>query len=75
MQLVNKFDNLPFSKNDENFLEAFAIFCGMGLHNTHMSVLVGEVGETCGRVGEVPVGEIHLGKCIRDENGKETCGR
>lgn len=36
VQLVNKFDNLAFSNNDENFLEAFAIFCGMGLHNTHM---------------------------------------
>ncbi|XP_064091745.1 dual 3',5'-cyclic-AMP and -GMP phosphodiesterase 11-like isoform X1 [Macrobrachium nipponense] len=34
--LINKFDNLPFTKNDENFLEAFAIFCGMGIHNTHM---------------------------------------
>jgi hypothetical protein len=30
---VNKFDNLPFTKNDENFVEAFAIFCGMGIHN------------------------------------------
>ncbi|KAA0203086.1 hypothetical protein HAZT_HAZT005710 [Hyalella azteca] len=36
VQLINKFDNLAFTKNDENFLEAFAIFCGMGLHNTHM---------------------------------------
>ncbi|KAK7066492.1 cGMP-specific 3',5'-cyclic phosphodiesterase [Halocaridina rubra] len=36
VQLINKFDNLPFTKNDENFLEAFAIFCGMGIHNTHM---------------------------------------
>jgi len=35
-QLVNKFDNLPFTKNDENFVEAFAIFCGMGIHNVHM---------------------------------------
>lgn len=26
----------PFTKNDENFVEAFAIFCGMGIHNTHM---------------------------------------
>jgi hypothetical protein len=34
--LVNKFDNLPFTKNDENFVEAFAIFCGMGIHNVHM---------------------------------------
>ncbi|XP_023938951.1 dual 3',5'-cyclic-AMP and -GMP phosphodiesterase 11 isoform X1 [Bicyclus anynana] len=36
IQLVNKFDDLLFTKNDENFVEAFAIFCGMGLHNTHM---------------------------------------
>lgn len=38
IQLINKFDDLPFTKNDENFVEAFAIFCGMGIHNTHMSV-------------------------------------
>lgn len=36
IQLINKFNDLPFSKNDENFVEAFAIFCGMGIHNTHM---------------------------------------
>ncbi|XP_063625843.1 dual 3',5'-cyclic-AMP and -GMP phosphodiesterase 11-like isoform X2 [Cydia splendana] len=36
IQLVNKFDELLFTKNDENFVEAFAIFCGMGIHNTHM---------------------------------------
>lgn len=36
VQLINKFDNLPFTTNDENFLEAFAIFCGMGIHNTRM---------------------------------------
>ncbi|XP_050425718.1 dual 3',5'-cyclic-AMP and -GMP phosphodiesterase 11-like isoform X2 [Adelges cooleyi] len=36
IQLVNKFDDLVFTKNDENFVEAFAIFCGMGIHNTHM---------------------------------------
>ena len=36
VQLINKFDELPFTSNDENFLEAFAIFCGMGIHNTHM---------------------------------------
>ncbi|XP_065355555.1 dual 3',5'-cyclic-AMP and -GMP phosphodiesterase 11 isoform X3 [Calliphora vicina] len=36
IQLINKFDNLTFTKNDENFVEAFAIFCGMGIHNTHM---------------------------------------
>ncbi|CAD6215931.1 GSCOCG00004233001-RA-CDS [Cotesia congregata] len=36
IQLVNKFEDLLFTKNDENFVEAFAIFCGMGIHNTHM---------------------------------------
>lgn len=36
IQLINKFNELPFTKNDENFVEAFAIFCGMGIHNTHM---------------------------------------
>ncbi|XP_044007181.1 dual 3',5'-cyclic-AMP and -GMP phosphodiesterase 11-like isoform X1 [Aphidius gifuensis] len=36
IQLINKFDDLIFTKNDENFVEAFAIFCGMGIHNTHM---------------------------------------
>lgn len=43
VQLVNKFDNLPFTSNDENFLEAFAIFCGMGIHNTNMYVCEGVV--------------------------------
>ncbi|KAJ6649109.1 Dual 3',5'-cyclic-AMP and -GMP phosphodiesterase 11 [Pseudolycoriella hygida] len=36
IQLVNKFGNLNFTRNDENFVEAFAIFCGMGIHNTNM---------------------------------------
>ncbi|XP_020283461.1 dual 3',5'-cyclic-AMP and -GMP phosphodiesterase 11 isoform X2 [Pseudomyrmex gracilis] len=36
IQLINKLIDLPFTKNDENFVEAFAIFCGMGIHNTHM---------------------------------------
>ncbi|XP_074034856.1 phosphodiesterase 11 isoform X2 [Leptinotarsa decemlineata] len=36
IQLINKFNDLPFTKNDENFVEAFAIFCGMGIHNTRM---------------------------------------
>ncbi|KAK2720014.1 dual 3',5'-cyclic-AMP and -GMP phosphodiesterase 11-like [Artemia franciscana] len=36
IQLVNKFDDLPFTKNDENFVEAFAIFCGLGIHNTNV---------------------------------------
>lgn len=35
-QLVNKFDELKFTRNDENFVEAFAIFCGMGLNNVRM---------------------------------------
>ena len=35
-QLVNKFEDLPFTKNDENFVEAFGIFCGMGIHNVRM---------------------------------------
>lgn len=35
-QLVNKFDDLAFTKNDENFVEAFAIFCGMGINNVRM---------------------------------------
>ncbi|XP_052867591.1 dual 3',5'-cyclic-AMP and -GMP phosphodiesterase 11 isoform X2 [Anopheles cruzii] len=36
IQLINKFDALTFTKNDENFVEAFAIFCGMGIYNTNM---------------------------------------
>uniref|UniRef100_T1JHX2 3',5'-cyclic-GMP phosphodiesterase n=1 Tax=Strigamia maritima TaxID=126957 RepID=T1JHX2_STRMM len=36
IQLINKPDNMPFTQNDEHFLEAFAIFCGMGIHNTQM---------------------------------------
>ena len=35
-QLVNKLQDLPFTSNDENFLEAFAIFCGMGITNVRM---------------------------------------
>lgn len=35
-QLVNKLHDLPFTSNDENFLEAFAIFCGMGISNVRM---------------------------------------
>ena len=35
-QLINKFDDLPFTKNDENFVQAFAIFCGMGINNVRM---------------------------------------
>lgn len=35
-QLINKKDGTPFTKNDENLFEAFAIFCGMGIDNTQM---------------------------------------
>ncbi|XP_076144568.1 cGMP-specific 3',5'-cyclic phosphodiesterase isoform X2 [Alosa pseudoharengus] len=40
-QLVNKVDEVsgdvkPFNRNDEQFLEAFAIFCGLGIQNTQM---------------------------------------
>ena len=35
-QLVNKIHDQPFTSNDENFLEAFAIFCGMGISNVRM---------------------------------------
>ncbi|KPP56835.1 hypothetical protein Z043_125506, partial [Scleropages formosus] len=40
-QLLNKMDEStrtakPFNRNDEQFLEAFAIFCGLGIQNTQM---------------------------------------
>ncbi|XP_051576922.1 cGMP-specific 3',5'-cyclic phosphodiesterase-like isoform X2 [Myxocyprinus asiaticus] len=40
-QLVNKMDEVSwevktFNRNDEQFLEAFAIFCGLGIQNTQM---------------------------------------
>ncbi|KAK1175011.1 cGMP-specific 3',5'-cyclic phosphodiesterase-like isoform X1 [Acipenser oxyrinchus oxyrinchus] len=40
-QLVNKMDEVTgkikaFNRNDEQFLEAFAIFCGLGIQNTQM---------------------------------------
>ncbi|KAM9424109.1 cGMP-specific 3',5'-cyclic phosphodiesterase [Pholidichthys leucotaenia] len=40
-QLVNKMDEpsgsiKSFNRNDEQFLEAFAIFCGLGIQNTQM---------------------------------------
>lgn len=35
-QLINKKDGRTFNKNDENLFEAFAIFCGLGIHNTLM---------------------------------------
>ncbi|GAB6024627.1 hypothetical protein CHUAL_009771 [Chamberlinius hualienensis] len=36
IQLINKVGGGFYTKNDEHFLEAFAIFCGLGLQNTHM---------------------------------------
>lgn len=35
-QFVNKLDGSPFNINDEHLFEAFAIFCGLGIHNTRM---------------------------------------
>ncbi|KAM5306178.1 cGMP-specific 3',5'-cyclic phosphodiesterase isoform 2-T2 [Glossophaga mutica] len=40
-QLVNKMEDntgqvKPFNRNDEQFLEAFVIFCGLGIQNTQM---------------------------------------
>lgn len=40
-QLVNKMDEASdsvktFNRSDEQFLEAFAIFCGLGIQNTQM---------------------------------------
>ncbi|XP_048826127.1 cGMP-specific 3',5'-cyclic phosphodiesterase isoform X1 [Brienomyrus brachyistius] len=40
-QLVNKMDDASgkvraFNRNDEQFLEAFAVFCGLGIQNTQM---------------------------------------
>ncbi|XP_069834534.1 cGMP-specific 3',5'-cyclic phosphodiesterase isoform X2 [Dendropsophus ebraccatus] len=44
-QLVNKVDEnsgkiKAFNRNDEQFLEAFAIFCGLGIQNTQMYEVV-----------------------------------
>jgi len=36
VQLLNKMDGKPFNLNDENLFEAFAIFCGMAIHNTYI---------------------------------------
>ncbi|KAK3740158.1 hypothetical protein QZH41_014087, partial [Actinostola sp. cb2023] len=33
-EVINKLDNKPFDENDETLFEAFAIFCGLGIHNT-----------------------------------------
>ncbi|XP_045058751.2 cGMP-specific 3',5'-cyclic phosphodiesterase isoform X3 [Desmodus rotundus] len=40
-QLINKMEEntgkvKPFNRNDEQFLEAFVIFCGLGIQNTQM---------------------------------------
>ncbi|XP_037950287.1 cGMP-specific 3',5'-cyclic phosphodiesterase [Teleopsis dalmanni] len=35
-QLINKGNNLPFTESDASIFEAFAIFCGLGIHNTQM---------------------------------------
>lgn len=35
-QLINKKGGRPFNRNDEDLFEAFAIFCGLGIHNTLM---------------------------------------
>lgn len=33
---MHEYQQQTFTKNDENFVEAFAIFCGMGIQNTNM---------------------------------------
>ncbi|KAJ8935176.1 hypothetical protein NQ318_010371 [Aromia moschata] len=35
-QLINKENNAPFTDCDVSLFEAFAIFCGLGIHNTQM---------------------------------------
>lgn len=35
-QLINKSNGTAFNQNDQHLFEAFAIFCGMGIHNTQM---------------------------------------
>ncbi|XP_029206417.2 cGMP-specific 3',5'-cyclic phosphodiesterase-like [Acropora millepora] len=35
-QLLNKNNGKPFTEGDENLFEAFAIFCGLGIHNAQM---------------------------------------
>ncbi|XP_058813126.1 cGMP-specific 3',5'-cyclic phosphodiesterase isoform X2 [Topomyia yanbarensis] len=35
-QLINKENNLQFTSCDISIFEAFAIFCGLGIHNTQM---------------------------------------
>lgn len=65
-QLVNKMEETtgkvkPFNRNDEQFLEAFVIFCGLGIQNTQMyeaveramakQMVTLEVGAPAGRLG------------------------
>lgn len=35
-QLINKTNGVPFTECDASIFEAFAIFCGLGIHNTQM---------------------------------------
>lgn len=35
-QLINKANGVPFTECDVSLFEAFAIFCGLGIHNTQM---------------------------------------
>uniref|UniRef100_A0A1A9WNF2 Phosphodiesterase n=1 Tax=Glossina brevipalpis TaxID=37001 RepID=A0A1A9WNF2_9MUSC len=35
-QLINKGNGMPFTDSDASIFEAFAIFCGLGIHNTQM---------------------------------------
>ncbi|EEB10808.1 cAMP/cGMP cyclic nucleotide phosphodiesterase, putative [Pediculus humanus corporis] len=35
-QLINKTNQQPFTDSDVSIFEAFAIFCGLGIHNTQM---------------------------------------
>ncbi|XP_066247730.1 cGMP-specific 3',5'-cyclic phosphodiesterase [Euwallacea similis] len=35
-QLINKENGAPFTDSDVSLFEAFAIFCGLGIHNTQM---------------------------------------
>ncbi|XP_032576154.1 cGMP-specific 3',5'-cyclic phosphodiesterase [Drosophila sechellia] len=35
-QLINKANGVPFTDSDASIFEAFAIFCGLGIHNTQM---------------------------------------
>ncbi|XP_017002527.2 cGMP-specific 3',5'-cyclic phosphodiesterase [Drosophila takahashii] len=35
-QLINKANGVPFTESEASIFEAFAIFCGLGIHNTQM---------------------------------------